>query len=97
MIEEASLEATAFPKLSDEQMTRIERCARATPRHFDEGAILFRAGDVKLGFFVISKGEVAIKDPGPVGDGILATLHAGHFTGEVADISGSPALVNARR
>jgi thioredoxin reductase (NADPH) len=95
MIEEVPLETTAFPKLSDEQMTRIERCAKAIPRHFREREPLFRAGDLKLGFFVIAKGEVAIKDPAPVGDGVLATLQAGHFTGEVADISGSPALVSA--
>jgi thioredoxin reductase (NADPH) len=94
MLGETPLESTAYPKLGDEQLGRIARCSKAIPRHFRAGEVLFRAGDVRLGFFVIAKGEVAIKDAGSVKDGVLATLEAGHFTGEVADISGAPALVS---
>ncbi len=95
MIEEASLEAAAFPaQRRADDAHRTLREGNAAPLRPGRDLVSRRRSEARL--FRHLKGEVALKDPGPVGDGILrATLQAGHFTGEVTDISGSPALVSA--
>jgi len=48
------LNAMAFPKLTEEQMTQLARYAGASTKTFRAGDALFRAGDRDAMFFVIN-------------------------------------------
>jgi thioredoxin reductase (NADPH) len=89
------LNAVAFPKLTDAQMAGFASCSRATLKRYGDGERLFQAGDRDFGFFVVKSGSVEIVDES--GDTLqTVTVHeAGHFTGEVAHLTGGPALVSA--
>jgi thioredoxin reductase (NADPH) len=56
------LNAMAFPKLTEEQMTQLARYAGASTKTFRAGEALFRAGDRDRKFFVIRSGELEIID-----------------------------------
>jgi len=56
------LNAVAFPKLTDEQMSGLERCSAAMLKRYRDGEHLFQAGDRDLGFFVVKSGKVEIVD-----------------------------------
>jgi thioredoxin reductase (NADPH) len=89
------LTAVAFPKLTDEQMSGLERCSAAMLKRYRDGEHLFQAGDRDFGFFVVKSGKVEIIDEsGDVPKTV--TIHGpGCFTGDVAHLTGEAALVSA--
>jgi len=89
------LNAVAFPKLTDEQMSGLERCSAAMLKRYRDGEHLFQAGDRDFGFFVVKSGKVEIIDES--GDmPKTVTIHGpGSFTGDVAHLTGEAALVSA--
>jgi thioredoxin reductase (NADPH) len=90
-----NLDAVAYPKLTEAQMAAFGRCNSATPKRYRNGERLFQAGDRDFGFFVVKSGKVEILDEsGDVPKSL--TVHApGNFTGEIAHLTGGPALVSA--
>src|SRR5688572_14666979 len=48
----------AFPRLSDEQIGMLERCAER--RRTQPGEVLFREGDERYDFYVVREGLVAV-------------------------------------
>jgi thioredoxin reductase (NADPH) len=89
------LQSIAFPKLTEEQMSGLGRCTRATLKRYRDGERLFQAGDREVGFFVVRSGRVEILDEsGDVSKTV--TIHdPGGFTGDVAHLTGGAALVSA--
>ena len=84
-----------FPTLAGEEIDRIRRFGE--PRTFAAGEMVARTGEVAPGIGVILRGEVEITQGGET----LATAHVvthrpGGFMGELAQLSGRPALVDAR-
>jgi thioredoxin reductase (NADPH) len=89
------LQTVAFPTLTDEQISTLAHCGRASQARYPAGHELFRAGDREFKFFVIRSGEVEIVDESDDGPKTVTVHRAGEFTGDVAHLTGSPSLVSA--
>src|SRR5688572_19042746 len=82
-----------FPVLEPGQIDRLRRFAE--PRSFSDGERLVSAGEAASAMYIIVKGEVVAKQR----DDIVkydpfVTVTSGMFTGELAQLSGRPALVD---
>jgi thioredoxin reductase (NADPH) len=86
------LNEVAFPKLSDEEIKRIEKCGCAELKRYNDGDSLIKAGERESKFQIINSGEVDIFDDSD-GRKMIATLSPGEFTGDVALLIGGPSLI----
>jgi len=83
-----------FPVLTEAEIARIRRFG--TPRHYQRGERLFAAGKPAPGMFVLLSGAVAIIQRDGLGQVTPILRHGrGQFLGEVAQLSGRSALVDA--
>lgn len=83
-----------FPVLSLAELERLR--AFGTERDFSRGEALERPGETGHGLAVIFTGEVEVYGAGEGGERDLIVTHcAGGFVGELAQLSGRPALVEA--
>src|SRR5437763_3963227 len=89
------LNAMAFPKLTEEQMTRLAHYADTSTKTFRAEEALFRAGDRDAMFFVIKSGELEIIDVNGDQPKTIRVQGPGEFTGDVGHLTGSPKVVNA--
>ena len=81
-----------FPLLEPREIARLERFGE---RHsYPAGAWLVKAGNISPGFLIILSGHVEIRQPGN-GD-VIVTHGPRTFMGELAQLSGRPALVDAQ-
>jgi thioredoxin reductase (NADPH) len=86
--------AQMFPKLEPAQVERLRRFG--TTRSYAAGEALATVGQSGLGLFVILGGEVEIRRRLRSGGYALFVTHRpGSFMGELAQLSGRPALVDA--
>ena len=83
----------AFPRLDDEQIAALEEFAEC--KTYNDGDVLFRAGDTEFKFQVIKSGAVEIIDRSGDEPQTLVMIEAREFTGEIASLTGSPANVDA--
>lgn len=87
------LQSAAFPRFTPEQVDEIGQCHLMKHCEFTAGTRLWNVGDRDVDFFILKSGAVEIVDEGGP-EPKRVTLHeAGGFTGEVAQLTGSPALV----
>src|ERR1700733_9251610 len=91
---EHNLWAAAFPKLSEEQLATLAKCPNTKQRRFHDGEFLFEAGERDYCFFIIKSGRVEIIDKTGDAPKTVVMHEAGEFTGEVAQLTGSPVLVS---
>ena len=85
----------AFPTLTPEQIERI--ASRGRPRHGEAGEVLQRPGKPASLFFVVRNGKLdAFVPTSPHGEATITQLGPGQFTGEVAVLSGRPAIATIR-
>jgi len=83
-----------FPVLTDPEVTRIG--GFGTVRRFERGTRLFATGEPGPGMFVVLQGALALSQRDGMGRVVpIVTLGRGQFSGEVAQLSGSYALVDA--
>jgi thioredoxin reductase (NADPH) len=83
-----------FPKLDPLDIERVRRFGDV--RSFAAGERLMNAGRVSPGLLVILAGRVAVTAHDQLGVGRQIVTHAqGNFMGELADLAGRPALVDA--
>jgi thioredoxin reductase (NADPH) len=83
-----------FPILAPPEIARLRRFGELC--HYGAGACIVRTGEAAPGFLLILTGEVAIKQRDSLGHEQLIVTHGpGHFMGELAQLSGRPALVDA--
>ena len=83
-----------FPKLQPAEMDRLRRFGGT--RTYSSGERLVATGEISPGMFVILSGEVAVTQHSPFGeDQPIVTHGPGSFMGELAQLSGSPSLVDA--
>jgi thioredoxin reductase (NADPH) len=93
-MESRELRSIAFPKLSDAELAALGRCPLMVLKKFQPGQTLFEVGECNCNFCVIKSGEVEILDESGDGPRTVVVIHeSGEFTGEVAQLTGSPALV----
>jgi thioredoxin reductase (NADPH) len=84
-----------FPTLDPAEIARLRRFGE--PRAFRAGERLVTTGEVSPGMFVIVSGEVALSQHSVLGgDQPILVYGPGSFTGELAQLSGQPSLVDAR-
>ena len=83
-----------FPQLTEAEIARIGRFG--TPRRYARGERLFAAGEPTPGMFVILAGTVRMSQRDGLGHIVpIADRGPGQFLGEVAQLSGKHALVDA--
>ncbi len=83
-----------FPTLEAAEVDRMRRFGEA--RTYDAGARLLEAGEISPGMIVILSGEVRVTQHNVLGrDQPVVTHGPGSFMGELAQLSGRPALVDA--
>ncbi len=83
-----------FPTLAAEDVDRLRRFGEFVS--FKSGEALVRVGEPGHGLMIILAGRVDITNPNSVGHREPIVTHgAGSFMGELAQLSGRPALVNA--
>jgi thioredoxin reductase (NADPH) len=88
-------DAQRFPTLDPLQIGRLGRFGET--RQFGAGEYLSRAGEVGFGMLVIIFGHVVITQrDGSAERGPIVTHGPGSFTGELAQLSGRPSLVDAQ-
>jgi thioredoxin reductase (NADPH) len=87
--------AQMFPQLEPAELKRLSRFGER--RSYAAGEKLATAGEVGPGLFVILTGEVVITQPDDfVHREPIVTHGPGSFSGELAQLSGRPALVDAK-
>ena len=84
-----------FPTLTAAEIARLRRFG--APRRYPEGELLFQTGQPGLGMFIILSGRVALTQHDGLGHTVpLIEEGPGQFLGDVGQLSGQPALVDAR-
>src|SRR6266851_3154185 len=84
-----------FPVLETADIERMRRFGRL--RSFRAGEALARAGQVADGLTIILAGKVEISRPDKLADHEPMAIHGpGQFMGELAQLAGRPALIDAR-
>ena len=84
-----------FPILEPSEIERVRRFGSV--RSYGAGAVLAEAGKALEGLTIILVGTVRVTRRTSSGDGDLIVAHGpGSFLGELAQLSGRPALVDAR-
>jgi len=86
------LHAAAFPRLDKAQLAALEGCPLSKLKHYRDGEKLFEAGQCDCNFYVVKTGAVEIVDDAGDEPKVVATLGPGEFTGEVAQLTGGPAI-----
>jgi thioredoxin reductase (NADPH) len=91
-----SRRAQIYPSLAPAELERLGRFG--SRRRYEDGEMLVRAGESGHGLSLILAGEVDITRHGEDGsEGPLIVTHGpGAFLGELAQLSGRPALVDGR-
>jgi thioredoxin reductase (NADPH) len=92
---EHDLSAVAFPTLNEAQIEKLGSCAGALLKKYPDGQALFKVGERDFKFFVVKSGEVEIIDESGDTPKTVTVQRPEEFTGEVAQLTGSPAVVSA--
>ena len=82
-----------FPKLSQAQIGEIAK--RAELKSFRDGEILYRTGTRNFSSYVVKEGEIEIVNRTDGESRIVITIGSRQFTGDVALLTGNPAVVDA--
>jgi cyclic nucleotide-binding protein len=83
-----------FPVLEPHEIERVRHFG--TSRSYRKGDVLAKAGSVSEGFTIILSGKVDVLQHASSGQGPLIVTHGpGAFMGELAQLAGRPALVDA--
>jgi thioredoxin reductase (NADPH) len=87
--------SVAFPKFNESQLEALGKCSLTKLRRFHDGDTVFDVGDRLCRMFIVKSGEVEIVDESGDSPKTVTVHHPGEFTGEVAQVTGSPSLVKA--
>ena len=92
---EQDLRDVAFPRLDEAQVARLARCAGASVKRYRSGEALFRTGERNFNFYAVRSGQVEIRDESGDAPKVITVHGPGEFTGEVGQLTGTPAVVTA--
>src|SRR5215469_14136162 len=83
-----------FPNLEEHDIARLRRFGESC--HFPDGTFIMKAGEIAAGLAFVLKGAIDVRQGGAVSRGEPIVQHGpGGFLGELAQLSGRPALVDA--
>lgn len=88
------LHDVAFPKFDDAEMERLQRCTHATLNHYPDNRKLIEAGQREFNFYVVKTGQLDVRDDTGDSPRSIAVLGPGEFTGDVAQLTGTPSIVS---
>jgi len=88
-----ALRAQAFPTLLPEEIDRVRIFGQ--PRSFAAGEYLARVGEHAPGVMLVLSGKVDVFQSKSGHRSLIVTHEAGGFMGELAQLGGRPALVDA--
>jgi thioredoxin reductase (NADPH) len=94
-VAEHNLQAVAYPKLDEAEMAALGRCPLTRLKRYRDGEKLFEVGQRDWNFFVVKSGKVEIVDESGETPRTVTVHGPGEFTGDVAQLTGSPALLSA--
>jgi thioredoxin reductase (NADPH) len=84
----------AYPRLSDDQLARLQRVGRR--RRITEGEVLLSEGEQRYDFHVVLEGLVCVvADRGAPGERVIAVHGARRFLGELGLLTGQAAFFTA--
>jgi len=87
----------AFPVLDQAQIVMARAFAAGEEHRFAPAEVIYRAGDRSVTAWLVLEGEIELSRHDGLGrDAPISTLASGHFTGEVGQLSGRPALASAQ-
>src|SRR5438477_3714524 len=86
-----SLDPIAFPHLNASDLAAVRHLA--TSCAFEDGEIVFRAGDADLDLFVVESGAIEILNPAD-GNRHVVTHGPGQFAGDIDLLTRRPVIVN---
>jgi len=92
---EKELLDVAFPKLSEAQMAAVEQHPLMEIRKMHAGDKLIAASDRNPNFLVVKTGEIEIVDVSGERPTTVKFHRHSEFAGDVAQVTGSPSIVNA--
>ena len=82
-----------FPKLNKSQIAEIEK--RAELKTYQDGEVLYRTGTRNFSSYVVKEGEIEIVNRSDGESKIVTKIGSRQFTGDVALLTGNPAVVDA--
>ncbi len=83
-----------FPVLETHDIERLRRFGEV--RYYPAGSVIVKAGEISPGLIFVLKGLVAVTQGGEFGQRLAIVEHGpGSFSGELAQLSDRPALVDA--
>src|SRR5919107_1479745 len=86
--------AQMFPRLTDEELARLAKFGE--PRSYHAGDKVVSVGEIPPGLQLILSGRLEVTQHDRIGDDShIVTHERGNFTGELAQLSGRPSLVDA--
>ncbi len=83
----------AFPKLSQDEVETLAGMAELCT--FEDGAVLFRAGERHHNFYVVESGAIALVDESGDEPRTIVVHGPGQFSGDVAMLTRRPAVLSA--
>ena len=89
----AANENILFPKLNESQIAEIEK--RAELKTYQDGEVLYRTGTRNFSSYVVIEGEIEIVNRSDGESKTVITIGYRQFTGDVALLTGNPAVVDA--
>src|ERR1700730_5075284 len=92
---ETDLPSIACPTLDEAQIAELGRFADGPPRLYRDGQTLIAVGERDFKFLVVKSGEIEIVDHSGDQPKTLVVHRKGQFTGEVALLTGTPAVASA--
>lgn len=85
-----TLTDSPFSKLSSDELQQLSEFASC--EEYQDGDIVFRAGDNNLDLFVVESGTLDILNPTDH-DAVIASHSAGHFSGDIDVLTKRPVIV----
>ena len=82
-----------FPRLNQSQIAQIEK--RAELKSYQDGEVLYQTGTRDFSSYVVKEGEIEIVNRSDGESKTVTVVRPGQFSGDVALITGNPAVVDA--
>jgi thioredoxin reductase (NADPH) len=80
----------AFPKLTTAELALVR--PMATSCDYEDGAIIFRAGDADISLYIVESGQIEIQNPTD-GHQVIVVHEPGQFSGDIDLLTGRPVIV----
>jgi len=97
MAYDSARDEQAFPLLTADQLTLVQRFASEPAQHFSAGASVYDiAAPSAPAWFILDGGLDIVSRNGLTGETAIVTLAAGQFSGEVSQLADQPTLAGGR-